>query len=71
MIVLSLVCIVLRSVCGRVVDTLNSGSGGPGFKPCPSHCSLRQGALLHFVSLHLSVYKGTSDILLRGNPAMD
>ena len=37
---------------GRVVNTSNTGSGGPGFKPRPSRCFLRQGALLDFVSLH-------------------
>ena len=37
---------------GRAVDTSNSGSGGPGFKPSPSRCFHRQGTLLHFVSLH-------------------
>ena len=39
-------------VCGRVVNTLNSGSGGAGFKPCLSCCFFRQGTLLYFVSLH-------------------
>ena len=39
-------------VCGRAVNTSNSGLGGPGFKPRPSRCFLRQGTLLHFVSLH-------------------
>ena len=39
-------------VCGQVVNTLNSESGGPGFKPGPLRCFLRQGTLLHFVSLH-------------------
>ena len=39
-------------VRGRVVNTSNSGSGGPGFKPRPSRCFLRQGTLLYFVSLH-------------------
>ena len=38
-------------VCGRVVNTSNSGSGGPGFKPGHSHCFLKQRTLLHFVSL--------------------
>ena len=42
---------VLGGVCGRVVNTLNSRSGGPGFKPCPLRFSLRQRTLLHFVSL--------------------
>ena len=58
-------------ICGRVVNTSNSRSGGLGFKPCPFHCILRQGTLLHFVSLHPGVSMGTSDILLGGNPAMD
>ena len=39
-------------VRGRVVNTSNSGSGGPGFKPSPSRCTFRQGTLLHLVSLH-------------------
>ena len=42
-------------VCGRVVNTSNSGCGGPGFKPRSSHCFLKQGTLLHFVSLHPDV----------------
>ena len=37
---------------GRVVNTSNSGSGGPGFKPRPSRGTFRQGTLLHLVSLH-------------------
>ena len=35
--------------------TESSGSGGPGLKPRPSRCFLRQGTLLHFVSLHPGV----------------
>ena len=35
-------------VCGQAVNTLNSGSGGPGFKPRPLRCFLRQETLLHF-----------------------
>ena len=58
-------------VCGRVVNTSNSRSGGPGFKPRSLHCILRQGTLLHFVSLHPGVSMGTSDKLLGGNPVMD
>ena len=58
-------------MCGRVVNTSNSRSGHPGFKPPPLYCFLRQGTLLHFVSLHPGVSMGTSDILLWGNPAMD
>jgi len=42
-------------VCGLAVNTSNSGSGGPGFKPRPSRCFLGQETLLHFVSLHLGV----------------
>ena len=53
-------------VCGRAVNTSNSRSGVPGFTPRPSRCFLRQGALLHFVSLHSGVQMGTGDILLRG-----
>ena len=41
----------LGGVCGQMVNTSNSGSGGPGFKPCASCCFLRQGTLLHFASL--------------------
>ena len=44
-----------RGVCGQVVNTSNSQAGSPGFKPCPEHCFLRQGTLLHFVSLHPGV----------------
>ena len=55
---------------GQAVNTLNSGSGGPGFKPHPLHCFLGQGTLLNFVSLHPGVM-GPGDILLGGNPAMD
>ena len=33
----------------------NSRSGGPGCRPRPSRCFLRQGTLLHFVSLHQGV----------------
>ena len=32
-------------VCGWAVNTSNSGSGGPGFKPRPSRSFLRQGIL--------------------------
>ena len=39
----------------RVVDTFNSGSGGAGIKLRLSHCYLRQGTLLHVVSLHPGV----------------
>ena len=42
--------------CVQAVNTSNPESGGLEFKPCPSHCFLRQGSLLHFVSLH-QVYK--------------
>ena len=42
-------------LCGREVNTLNSGSRGLRFKPYTLHCFLRQGPLLHFVSLHLGV----------------
>ena len=51
-------------MCGRVINTLNSASGGPGFKPCRLLCFFRREPLLHFVSLHQGV--GTSDILLLG-----
>ena len=42
--------------------------------PRLSRCTLRQGTLLHFVSLYPGVLMGTRDILLGGgggNPAMD
>ena len=44
-------------MCGRrAVNTSNSsGSGGLGFKPRLSHCFLRQGTSLNFVSLHPGV----------------
>ena len=58
-------------MCSRAVKTSNSRSGGPGFKPRPSRCFLRQGTLLHFVSLHLGVQVGTGDTLQGSNPAMD
>ena len=58
-------------VCGQLVNTLTSGSGGLGFKPGPSRCFLRQGNLLHFVSLYPGVQMGTGNILLGVNPAMD
>ena len=44
-----------RGVCHRAVNTSNSGSGGPGFKPHPSCCFLTQETLLHFVSLYPGV----------------
>ena len=40
-------------MCGPAVITPRSG--GHGFTPCPSHCFLRQGTLLHFVSPHPGV----------------
>ena len=39
-------------VYNRAVNTSDFRSGSPGFKPHPSGCFLRQGTLLHFVSLH-------------------
>ena len=57
-------------VCGQVVNTSNSRSEGPRFKPRPSRF-LRQGTLLHFVPLHPSVLMGTGDILLGNKPTMD
>ena len=42
-------------VCGRAVNTLNSGSGGPEFKPRTARSFLRQGNLHHFVSLYPGV----------------
>ena len=43
------------SVSGLVVNTSNSVSGGPKFKSHPLRCFLRQGTLLHFVSLQPGV----------------
>ena len=43
------------SVCGRAVNTSDSGSGDLEFKPRPSCCFLRQGTLLHFASIHPGV----------------
>ena len=53
-------------MCGPVVNTSNSGSRGPGFKPRPSRCTFRQGTLLHLVSLH-----GFRRQTAGGTPAMD
>ena len=53
-----------------LINTLNSRSGGLWFKRRPSGCFLRQGTLLHFVSLHVNVLSNTGDLLLVGNPAM-
>ena len=44
-----------EGMCRQAVNTLNQGSGGPGFKPRLSCCFLRQGTILHFVSLHPGV----------------
>ena len=63
--------LISGGVCGWAVNTSNSGSGGQGFKPRPSRCFLRQGNLLHFVSLHPGAWMGTGDILLGDNPLMD
>ena len=38
-------------MCGQVVDTSNSRSGGPEFEPRPLRCFVREVTLLHFVSL--------------------
>ena len=46
---------------GQVVSKFRSG--GPGFKPRPLPCFLRQGILLHTFSLYTSVQMGTDDIL--------
>ena len=35
--------VLCGGLSGRAVNTLNSGSGGPGNKPRPSRCFLRQG----------------------------
>ena len=45
----------IGGVCGQVVNTSNSRSGGPGFKPHLLRCFFRQGTLLPFVSLHPGV----------------
>ena len=37
-------------MCGRAVNTSNSKSTSPGYKPRPSCFLLRQGTLLYFVS---------------------
>ena len=42
-------------MCAQAINTSNSGSGGPGFKPRPSRCFPRQGTLLYFVSLRPGV----------------
>ena len=47
--------LVCGVVGGRAVKTSKSGSGGPGSKPRPSRCLLRQGTLLDSVSLHPGV----------------
>ena len=58
-------------VCGLAVNTSNSGSGRLGFTPRPLCCFLRQGTILHFVSLHPGVSMGTGYTLHAGsNPAM-
>ena len=46
-------------------------SGGPGFKPRPLPCFLRQGILLHFISLYTSVQVGTNTILGGGGQPSD
>ena len=45
----------LGGVCGRVVNTSNSRCRGLGFRSHLFHCFLRQGTLLHFLSLHPGV----------------
>ena len=42
-------------MCGLMVNTLNSGSGGLVFKPRLLRCFLRHGTLIHFDSLHPGV----------------
>ena len=51
-------------MCGQAVSKFRSG--GPGFKPYPLPCFLRQGTLLHFLSLNTSVQMGTDNILRGG-----
>ena len=48
--------IVCGGVCGRAVNTLNSGSGGLGFKPRPSVVFLDR-ELYSTLSLITQVYK--------------
>ena len=58
---------------GQAFNSSNLGSEGPGFKSRLSSCFLRQGILLHFVSVPPAVQMCTGDILLGegGNPAME
>ena len=42
-------------MCGRAVNTSNSRFGGPGCRPRPSLCSLRQGTF-STLSLFINVY---------------
>ena len=58
-------------VFNRAVNTSNSGSGGPGGSSLERRVVLRQEIILHFVSLHPGVLRGTGDDLMVGNPALD
>ena len=58
-------------VCNRAVNTSNSGSGGPGGSSLERRVVLRQEIILHSVSLHPGVLRGTGDDLMVGNPALD
>ena len=40
---------------GCLAEWLTPRTGGPGFKPCLSHCFLKHGTLLH-LSLFTQVY---------------
>ena len=66
----------MRRLGGLVVSASDFQPEGRWLKIwcLPSCCLLRQENLLHIVSLHPSVYMGTSDIMLGGgggNLAMD
>ena len=54
-VVLTTLWVFCGGMCWRALNTSNSESGGPGFKFRPSCCFLRQGTLLHFVSIHTGV----------------
>ena len=58
-----------------MVTTLISGSSGPGSNPGLRHCIVFLGKLWHFtltVPLSTQMYKWVpTNLMLRGNPAMD
>ena len=53
----SFIYYVETRVCGRAVNTSNSGSGDLGFKPRSSRCFLKQGTLFHTLPPFTQVYK--------------